>query len=751
MLKFITVFCILILTTPSFGQDPGPFSIEEAKPLLLKLKKSPSDTNRVQILLQLSDQYTHRKNESALAIDSALFYSMAASRLSTTLVYPKGEGYSYLQLSRILPKKKEREKGRVYLYKAIQVFSRAKAFYMLGESYFTLAGFYSLSENEIKEKIKFMQQSLHNFRLAGNREKEGHVLKELGDLYFIQGNTGQALATLKHSLKIFQSIKYKRLMGVYDLLGRVYSDLGDPWEGIKYGLLALATAKQVGDTSIQQCTIYNRIGMTYFDLGDFENAHQYYKYALTIAEKYKDADAIYEVASNQAFALNGLNRPVESLALLNKIEKKYTAAGVDGRVMIDHAIISTLRQLKQNAKAEIYCDELLNIASHLTSREELHNKIYSIVIPFYLATQDYSKAEKYLPLHKELAGRSQNRKNQYANFLWQSRLDSARRNYVSAMGNYEHYSALKDSVFNETKIREIGQLEVIYDIEKKDENIGMLTKQSQLQAGMLRQASLVQKITLVSIAMLLIILSLLYNSYRLNQKINLNMQVQQEEINRKNISLSRLVIEKEWLIKEIHHRVKNNLHMVAGLLDSQSEFLKTDEARMAITDSQHRIQSMSMIHQKLYQTENMSTIDISAYVHEMVAYLKDSFDSRQPIIFNIQVERVEMNISYSIPLGLILNEAITNAIKYAFPGDRSGIITIVLEQTVPENFILSISDNGIGISNDFDIQKNNTFGLALIQGLCDDIGGKLEINSHGGTEIRISFVYQPEGHAESIA
>lgn len=190
--------------------------------------------------------------------------------------------------------------------------------------------------------------------------------------------------------------------------------------------------------------------------------------------------------------------------------------------------------------------------------------------------------------------------------------------------------------------------------------------------------------------------------------------------------------------------------MVAGLLDSQSEFLKSDEARMAIMDSQHRIQSMSMIHQKLYQTENMSTIDISAYVHEMVAYLKDSFGSPQSIIFNLHIERVEMNISYSIPLGLILNEAIINSIKYAFPGNRDGIITIILEQIAPENFVLTIADNGIGLNNDFDIEKNGTFGLALIQGLCDDIDGKLQIKNQEGTEIRITFIYQPEGQAESI-
>lgn len=752
MLKFIPVFCILfLLTWTASAERPSYYLVKEAEPLLLRLKNSKPDTSKAAVLLELSYHYLHRLERRAIDLDSAVFYAKAAENLSVKLGYFKGMGHAYLLLSWIFPQKNNFIQGKVYALKAVDIFQKHEDDILMAESYFSLAGSYSVLNEELNERIRLDQLSLYYFRKAGFKEKEGHVLKEIGDLYLLKDDLGQALGSLKHALRVYKSINYPHLQGIYDLLGRVYADLGSPREGLKYGLLAVSTAKQVHDTSLQQCTIYNRVGMTYFDLGEFEKAEKYYSHSLKIAEEFKDLESIYEVAANKAFTLIRLDRQSESLKLLNDIVKKYPVLSNKARMMVDPVFISALIQLKQNVKAEKYCDDLLEIASKSASNEEVLNKIYSIIIPFYLAARDYTKSAKYLPLHMALAKKSKYRKSEYANFLWQSRLDSARGNYVSAMSNYQKYSALKDSVFKETKILEISQLEVIYDIEKKDENIGLLTKQSQLQTGMLKQASLVQTITLVSIVMLLIILSLLYNGYRLNRKINHNMQVQQEEINRKNVSLSRLVIEKEWLIKEIHHRVKNNLHMVAGLLDSQSEFLKTDEAKMAITDSQHRIQSMSMIHQKLYQTENMSTIDISAYVHEMVAYLKDCYDSRQSIIFNLHVERVEMNISYSIPLGLILNEAITNSIKYAFPGDRGGIITIILEQTIPENFILSIADNGIGINNDFDIEKNSTFGLALIQGLCDDIDGKLEINSLNGTEIRISFVYQPEGHAESIA
>ncbi|HJY13883.1 MAG TPA: sensor histidine kinase, partial [Flavobacterium sp.] len=149
-------------------------------------------------------------------------------------------------------------------------------------------------------------------------------------------------------------------------------------------------------------------------------------------------------------------------------------------------------------------------------------------------------------------------------------------------------------------------------------------------------------------------------------------------------------------MKEIHHRVKNNLQTVISLLNSQSAYLDNDMALSAIKNSQHRIHSMSLIHQKLYNAENISTINMPNYIKELVEYLKESFNTGQRIRFEINVAPLELDVAQAVPLGLILNEAITNSIKYAFPDDRNGMVYIKLESTADKRYLLAISDNGIG-------------------------------------------------------
>ena len=199
--------------------------------------------------------------------------------------------------------------------------------------------------------------------------------------------------------------------------------------------------------------------------------------------------------------------------------------------------------------------------------------------------------------------------------------------------------------------------------------------------------------------------------------------------------------EKEWLLKEIHHRVKNNLQIVMSLLNSQSAYINNDAALTAIHDSQHRVHAMSLIHQKLYNSENLSTINMRVYIRELVLYLKDSFDAGKRIRFDLNIEPLELDVSQAVPLGLILNEAITNSIKYAFPGNMEGVITISLSNTNLDNYLLTISDNGIGMPVHVKDKKPGSLGMSLMKGLSEDIDGTFSIENNNGTIIKISFVH----------
>jgi two-component system, sensor histidine kinase PdtaS len=148
---------------------------------------------------------------------------------------------------------------------------------------------------------------------------------------------------------------------------------------------------------------------------------------------------------------------------------------------------------------------------------------------------------------------------------------------------------------------------------------------------------------------------------------------------------------------------------------------------------------MSLIHQKLYTSDDVTTIQISAYIHELVSYLSDSFNSGPKVRFELEIEPIELDVAQAIPLGLILNEAITNSLKYAFPNNRAGLISIKFEQLGDHIFNLTVEDDGIGLMPNFNTEKVSSLGMKLMKGLSTEIHADLKIVSECGTAISLTF------------
>jgi two-component sensor histidine kinase len=176
-----------------------------------------------------------------------------------------------------------------------------------------------------------------------------------------------------------------------------------------------------------------------------------------------------------------------------------------------------------------------------------------------------------------------------------------------------------------------------------------------------------------------------------------------------------------------------------SLLDSQSAYLR-DDALTAIQDSQNRVFSISLIHQKLYQEENVTRVNIDSYLSELVHHLREAYDIRNQITFQLDLAPITLEVSQAVSIGLILNEAITNTIKHAFPERTKGNI-VSITMTIGQNNIVNliISDNGIGLPGEA-IGKHRSLGLKLMKGLTDDLGGSFAISSDQGTTINIRFV-----------
>lgn len=198
--------------------------------------------------------------------------------------------------------------------------------------------------------------------------------------------------------------------------------------------------------------------------------------------------------------------------------------------------------------------------------------------------------------------------------------------------------------------------------------------------------------------------------------------------------------EKVVLLKEIHHRVKNNLQLVSSLLYLQSRNLKDEQVLKIFHESQNRIRSMAMIHEKLYKSTSLAKIDFSEYIRGLTNYLYRSYSTNiNDIKLRINVQNILLNIESAIPCGLILNELISNAMKYAFPKDRKGEILIEFLSDENNNFEFIVKDNGIGLSKDIQLENNKSMGLMLVKTLVNQLMGKINVERNGGTTFKISF------------
>jgi two-component sensor histidine kinase len=280
------------------------------------------------------------------------------------------------------------------------------------------------------------------------------------------------------------------------------------------------------------------------------------------------------------------------------------------------------------------------------------------------------------------------------------------------------------------------------------------------------------------------------------------LETQNRELQKNQLQLRRELCEKETLLQEIHHRVKNNLNVIASLLALQTETIETtEEAKRALSDSRNRAYYMAQVHEQLYRSHSLSHIDMESYLKTVVGDLAGIYDAKaKRVAIDFEMGSVEMSVSAAVPLGLLVNELVTNSLTYAFPmkvcsgvgspclckemqhvggepalqqgkhsgekpglsvglhgegnpglsesgsGDGHGLsespsgrITVSLSELPPDEYEITVKDNGIGLPEDFTPEETESFGWHLITALCEQLNGKLQISGTDGTSVSIRF------------
>jgi len=596
-------------------------------------------------------------------------------------------------------------------------------------------------------RLSQFEKALSIFKIQQLKEKEIEALSQINIEYFVAKNYNVAEKILLKIVKLQEEIGFRQQQYPYDGLAFLANRTGKLTNALAYSNKSIECLTSKND-SVFKSFFFARRALLYEHLRDFPESMLWYNKALENRSA-KTRLFWYKSFLGKAGSLNHIDKPKEALILLNRTTREFPPLSIFEQMHVAFLYGISYDNMKQVDLAEKNYKVFLSIAENFPV-EYVHDEFPSALFnisTFYRKTGNTVQARKLLELGKKHTSELDfERQDSYYYFLF--KIDSTEKRYLNAIKDIQLSHQFADSAFSYDQRKKVDELLVKYEADKKDKNIKLLGSMNQLARIRAEEADKTKNITLAGLALLLVIAGLLLNRYLIKQKTNRDLEASRRELDQKNVFLEelnseqeKLLKEKEWLIREVHHRVKNNLQMVTSLLSSQSAYLHDDAAKIAVKDSLRRMQAMSMIHQKLYQEENISTISMPEYIFELTDYLHDSFDTDNRIVFKLSIDPLELDVVQAIPLGLIITESIVNAIKHGFLNNQPGIVSINLHHDGQDDLVLKIADNGSGLPEGIDKLRPNSLGLDLMQGLTKQLRGTFVMENNNGVHIIIRFKF----------
>ncbi|MEQ8470451.1 MAG: histidine kinase dimerization/phosphoacceptor domain -containing protein [Marinoscillum sp.] len=475
--------------------------------------------------------------------------------------------------------------------------------------------------------------------------------------------------------------------------------------------------------SREEATLQNNLGSLYFTYGRYEEAEKYLNKALPTFESLQDTIWLTRTIINLA-GVDYMNADFE--ASLSKLKRAAKMSSATNNLQSEGGtycnIASVYESINKLDSAIIYIDKGINILKKLNDKRsivmslDMKGRIYTSLHNYAMAKIVYANR---LALSKEI-GYTQ---GVYLTYESLSRIEKLLGDNDAAYEALELAMTWKDSVLNEKNLSKINELEIKYESQRKDAEIRLLTQENQIKASQRN----IMIIFIVAVSVILVLTIILFVQKQKANKI----------LTSKNEIISNSLAEREILLQEVHHRVKNNLQVVSSLLNIQGKFLKDKNAKKAIIEGRNRVQSIAMIHQRLYKNDDLSKIDLKGYLDELSKSLFESYKVDQDeITLQTNIESLDLDLETSIQIGLIVNELISNSLKHAFSKSSEGIIQLSLSQQA-NKYQLVVSDNGSGI--DDEAQLLSSYGFRIVKSLIRGLSAEMKLNFDHGTSITINF------------
>lgn len=512
------------------------------------------------------------------------------------------------------------------------------------------------------------------------------IYANLGLVYDAQGNLKKAMDCFLKGLVGFKSVNHLGGQSAcLNNLGKVYSSNGNFEKAIQYFQQGIEFDKTLNRQNSLSIKIDN-IGSCFENMGKLDSAMVYFEKSIEIKKRIKNDRGLGISYSNIAEIQNikqeyqdALKTAKKSISLSNKTKDTRTESLA--QIEAGKALLS----LNQPIQAKQYFLSALAISKQTGEIGPLHNayqKLYEIE-----KTNSPSKSLAYL----------------------------------------EQSIIYKDSLLNRENIEQLTSMKMEYEFSQKEllteKEIALLQSQQKITKLQLSNANR----TNLGLGLGLLLLSLFaYTIFK-----------QRNNIRAKNDTIKKALEEREVLLKEIHHRVKNNLQVISALLTLQANHLNDSEAKEALQEGQDRVHSMALIHKDLYQHDNLKGVNAKEYLEQLTQNLLESYNIHDEVKLETNIQEIWLDVDTMIPMGLMVNELISNALKHAFTNRTDGIVSISLQEN-QEGLILKVSDNGQGV-DDLEKMKTKSFGYSLIQSFSRKLNADINFDHKEGLAVTLAI------------
>ncbi len=552
-----------------------------------------------------------------------------------------------------------------------------------------------------------LDTALLHFQLARQLTPQFESGKFLIDLMlkfkFIHSAQGNNDSAMYYSFKALSLAEEQNdSIGIANSLNEIteiMATMGPAREALKYAERALEMNQILGRVPKLALT-YQNLGVIYREMGDFDKALHFQN---------KSLDVFHQIGDQTEFAIGLLYR-----GNIYKFQEDYVSA------------------LEDYQRGAVLAKEI--------GYPGLTHVLNASVGDIYVRTEQYEKALPFLLESVREMNESEMSNNLPENYRHIAKAYAQLQQHDSAYHFLDLSYNVRDTIYSKESRETSSRLRTEYETQKNLDEIALLRKDKERQ-------QLIIVFSIGFLGLMAIILFLFGRSNRIRKESNRLLSQTNDTLNSQNAEIENqrdlIAIQNnknELLLKEIHHRVKNNLQTISSLLNLQSAYIKDADVKKAVQAGQHRVKSMALIHQKLYQRENLAAIEMKDYLSTLGESLMDTFGEKaENVQLILNMDEIELDVDTAVPVGLIVNELLTNSLKYAFPDGKAGTISMDLHKTAEQKWELSVMDDGVGKSDDQDTKESTSFGSRLIHLLSLQLNGKMVIDHSQGTKVSLLF------------